>query len=496
MIVPWPCWPRPPLPASPRDPLACGSGRRRLGFTGTRAREIWAPRLDRLAEAALGGELELIRDGSLPASLIWTPYGALAGLLRRLDGLGLAAVPVRTALGEIPAAAAAPGGDPLELLTYGLAVARGRTDEVQQRLASSDVAATARWLGYPDCCACAWASHIASDMVDPMAAMLSRGGMPAEPSCAHALLAGLGLGPVRHAPCSIGCRATAALAQSFLATVRALGLVEEADWLRRMGDWGVEISILNGVAEVKTGAFRYACLSDRLPARVQLRSVGSVIPDGAPPGLTRPFAPPRATTSRAVRRGPRPNGTVDLAAGFAPAGFANAIAMRSRWSTVLWEQSAVWRRAAGSAVHMGCGDGLLLELLAQHQPRLKLVGIETDPALAQAARQRGPLAGVPVLTDPWPRATAVLATLVEPEPLVFFDPEVMAALPVAARADIRQLLTGLSATLVALASDRVLARFGGIEAAAEAAGLSVAAGRPTRVSAIVQWSQMATGDPG
>jgi hypothetical protein len=467
-----------------------------LGFTGPRARAIWEPRLDRLEAAALSGELELIRNGSLPASVIWTPYGALGGLLRRLEELGLAAVPVRTAVGEIPAATPAAGGDPLELLTYGLAVARGRTDEVQQRLASADVAATARWLGYPDCCAAAWASHLAGGMLDPIAAMLSRAAMQAEPPAAHTLLAGLGVGPVRHAPCSAGCPATAALAQSFLETLRALGLVEEADWLRSMGDWGVEVSIVSGVAEVKTGAFRYAWLSDRLPARVQLRSVGSAIPDGAPPGLTPPFAPPSAATARAVRRFPSPHGTVDRAAGFAQAGFANAIAMRSRWSTVLWEQSAVWRRGAGSAVHMGCGDGLLLELLAQHQPRLKLVGIETDPALARAARQRGPLAGVPVLTEPWPQAAAALATLVEPEPLVFFDPEALAALPVAARADIRQRLSRLSATMVALASDRVLARFGGIAAAAEAAGLSLAAGRPTRVSAIAQWSQMANGEPG
>jgi hypothetical protein len=495
MTPPWPGWPRPPLAQNPRDKLAHGVAPRRVSFAGPQASAIWAPRLQRLVETALSAEVALVRNGTLPATLIWAPYQDLGALLGRLDSIGLATAPIRTAVGPIPSSPAEATPNFAELLNYGLLVARSPIEAASTRLAACDPAEIARWLNWPTCCADAWASHLHDCLTDPIAAMLSRPTSDAAPPFAHALLAGLGLGPVRHAPCSAGCRATAAAAQAFIASVAALGLTDEAGWLCSMSSWTIDISLVAGVAEVKTSLFRYAHLSNHLPHRFDLHLKGDTVPEGTPIGLASPFTAPRQPPPRLVRPRSWPILNMDFPVNFAQAGFASAIAMRSRFSTVLWKHTALLRRAVGSAIHLGCGNGLLLELLALQRAGLTLFGVETDPDLGALARQRRCLSAAPLLTATWPEALASLAGMVAPEPLVLFDLEAFGAHSSSARIEIGRHLAGLSATMIAIANDRALNCFGSVDALAAAAELSLAPGRSARVAARVQHTPMEVGAP-
>ena len=111
----------------------------------------------------------------------------------------------------------------------------------------------------------------------------------------------------------------------------------------------------------------------------------------------------------------------DLGTGSTAAGFESVFAMRSRFSTVVWEQTAALRRAR-SAVHLGCGHGLLLELLAQAKPSLKLYGTEEDAASASAARRRNG-ALVPIMCGTYADTLAALARLVpDGVGIAFVDP--------------------------------------------------------------------------
>src|SRR5439155_106990 len=114
--------------------------------------------------------------------------------------------------------------------------------------------------GYPACCAKSWADYLQRGGSDPLAGMLARGDKAVVP--AYIALAVLGLGPIRHAPCSASCSATRDRSREFIDLGRELGFVEEMSWLEEIADWAVGASLVNGIAEVTTAAFRCTWLSD------------------------------------------------------------------------------------------------------------------------------------------------------------------------------------------------------------------------------------------
>jgi predicted O-methyltransferase YrrM len=152
--------------------------------------------------------------------------------------------------------------------------------------------------------------------------------------------------------------------------------------------------------------------------------------------------------------------------------------MRSRFSAVVWEQTAALRRA-GSAVHVGCGDGLLLELIAQTKPKLRLYGTEEDTVAAEAARGRLGVS-LPVLGGTSIEALAALSRLApEGIDLAFIDPdrlgdrEALAAIRVIAR------------SVIVIGTDRSLHRSADMDNLAATMGLALLPGRAARVSAML-----------
>jgi predicted O-methyltransferase YrrM len=152
--------------------------------------------------------------------------------------------------------------------------------------------------------------------------------------------------------------------------------------------------------------------------------------------------------------------------------------MRSRFSAAVWEQTAALRRA-GSAVHVGCGDGLLLELVAQTKPKLRLYGTEEDTAAAEAARGRLGVS-LPVLGGDSIEALAALSRLApEGIDLAFVDPE---------RLGDREALAAISAiarSIIVIGTDRSLHRFRDMDNLAATMGLALLPGRAARVSAML-----------
>ncbi len=486
----WPSWPRPPIPARSRDPLATGQGRRQIGFAGERAARLWGPRLDRLADAVLAVEIELLRRGALAASLLWCPHAELAPLLDRLRRAGLASKLVDASVSPFSPAGGGAAGE-LGRVTYGLLIGAGALEAAAASLAADDQERAARWFGYPACCARAWAARQAAGAVDPLAAVLS----PAVPS-ADILLAGLGLGPLRHAPCDVACPATAASMRQFLDAARDLDLGEAADWLEAMADWPVEMSVVSGVAEVKTAVFRFAYRSDPLAAPRRCSSPGRSLPEAASSGHSSVFA--RSPTSSRPESRPESRKSLRiepeaLGAGWEAAGFDDVFALRSRWSTAVWEQGRALRRKPGRLVHLGCGDGLLLELAGHGLATAQLVGVEPDPALAAAARDRLRPDRGRVIAEPWSEALDALLACESGESLAFFDPLLFADMAPDLRTACLDRLRRLQARLIVVASDRGLRRFGSLERLARSIGLGIEPDRPHRISSPARFVPAETG---
>jgi hypothetical protein len=428
-------------------------------------------------------ELEMVRRRRLPATLVWVRYEGVAAMAERTQSLGLATAPVKAAVSHAADwSAQESNAEPMALLDYGLLVGTPPLDSSVRALAAPNPVEVAAWFGYPPCCAWAWADALQRGRGDPFASMIARAGGSEGVGSAHASLAVLGLGPVRHAPCTADCTATIDHSREFINLARATGHGEEAEWLEEMGNWMIDASVVNGVAEVKTGVFRCTWLSDEIGPPRRVRGPGRIAPEGKFPlvGAAQTNAaspakdmPVNAADVDATR--------VDLGTGFVAAGFDSAFAMRSRFSTVVWEQTAALRRAR-SAVHVGCGQGLLLELLAQTRPGLRLYGIEEDAARADAARRRNG-ASVPILCGAFTDTLATLARLVpNGVDIAFLDPERLAA----NGGNAAPAISTLARSIVLIGTDRSLRRFGDLDTLAAAAGLSLAPGRPSRVSAVAR----------
>lgn len=484
-----PAWPRPPRPADAPEAQIPQAVIHRLSWAGPQARAVWEPRLARLAEAALDIELAMVAAGDIGATLITATGAELSDFLAEAARRGLAAIPIeaRTGIWEPSRNTAAPSDGTLVLVDILVSTA-GRIEEAVDLLAGGDPAAIATLFGHPACCAAFRSRSLEAGFRDPLAPALdSRDG--SRSASAHLLLAGLGIGPVRHAPCSTGCPATASAASAFLDLGRRLGREEEMGWLEETGRWNVSWSLAGGIAEVKTAIFRYAHRSDP-GLEMAIRHDGGCNPEGAGPGLGFPFGPSPAATMPARPALPDPaaladalTGT-DLAAGFRQGGFESPFAMRSRFCTVVWEQTPALRGDGGRILHLPCGDGLLLELATEVNARLVPHGIDRDTGLVDQARLRHPRHGGNFLAGDW-SDPALLEELLGNGScrIAFVDPEMLLDLASDRRTALLDRLAATCGSVVLVASDRGLGRFGDIDGLAASAGLTVAPGPRERVSA-------------
>lgn len=507
-----PAWPRPPHPLSAPEPHVSHASGRRLTWAGPAARAIWRPRLARLAAAAVAIDLALVRDGAIHATLLTVGHDALPEALAAAARHRLAAVPLggRAAIWEPTSPTAEPDAGAL----CDLLVARpDHLPAVVDLLSGGDAAATAAAFGHPPCCATARAGRLAEGWTDPVAALLaglsgSASGrrVPALPS-AHLLLAALGVGPLRHAPCTPDCPATLDAVESFLAAGRRAGFGEEMAWLVEAADWRVRWSTRGGVAEIKTALFRTAHPSDPVPA-MRLDHPGGTVPEAAARGTGFPFEPPRpapggrpaatAEPAPAAAPAPPPLSADAIAAGWQAAGYADAFALRSRLCTAIWELGAELKGGRGSVVHLGCGDGLLLALAAEVNARLTLYGIDADPGLMARARSRLPAHADRLPVGDW-RGTEGLDLIdlaTGDGRMAVVDPEGLAGLAAEQRAALLEALMARFRHVAIVASDRALGRHGDVAGIAAAAGLHLAPGRPERVTGRVVGVAAAVADLG
>lgn len=481
MTAPWLSWPRPPLSATRAEAVTAQAIHHRLSYASSRTRAIWEPRLARLAAAAAETELQLIAGGRIGASVFWCSYAGLPEFIKRLQDLDLERKAGRPALSAIQIDQGATyHADPLTQMTFPFVVARSAADTQWLSREKDASLGAALASGYPPCCAQAWIARIRGGASDPLAALLMDSAWQDHPAATGVMIGSMGFGPLRHLPCGPDCTASNAMADDFLATMRALGFRDEANWLSDMVQWRARASVAGGVAQVETGAFRFIYLSDPLSPSLRPVTSGTHVPEGAPAGLSSIFAAP--TMPDRVRALPGAGDPAPAQDSHRAAGFATRFAQRSRWSCVIWEQSALIRKSR-TAIHLGCGDGLLLELLVQSRPSLRVCGIEADPAAAALARDRLGAGHTLIVEADWTAEASRWREAADRYDLVLVDPEPLLALPEAARAASLAGLAGLGRSIVPLASDRALRRFGSLEAMANTLGMALELGRPHRISA-------------
>lgn len=268
----------------------------RLSWVSDAARELWQPRIERLA--ALQGELALLRVANGKARCAVAPVqpAQIGALWQRANRHGLG----------IETLSAPPPGD---RSTPGTAGQRGAqwvligstADQAEYRRLLEDGSAGAKQalaslLGVPECCG-ASAAQLSAD-AEPLWEMAA-GAAPGAPVTVAAephlnvLIQRLGVRAVLHQPCSFGCSASAAIASESLALLRGAGFGIEADWLAEVLSFATSWSALHGIAEIKTPVFRMITETAPTMERRALHRPGVTEISAAGKGLGFPYQAPR-----------------------------------------------------------------------------------------------------------------------------------------------------------------------------------------------------------
>lgn len=456
-----------PGAASARANLAV-LARGRMSFAASSVGDKWRTHMPHLIEAALMTELATVCSGDLDAALVWVPYHALSEFLRRMEQIRLMPAVVSCAHDELADHTGFEdviGNELQKFMVFQLKITAGgesaqmHDSAAVPRAVDSDSSgadvATARM---PDCCMRAWVKAAAAGFTDPLAAVLAR--EKSGPLLAFTALAVLGISPLRHPPCSLNCSDSVQLVEAFIERAQKLGYVHAAQVWEQIAKLTINASVRSGLAEVKSDGFRFTYWSDVAAGGVAMPAAEIAKRWHILPALQK--LPPKPTAS---------------------AQFSNEFARRSRCNTVAWEQAGTLQRATGVVAHFGCGDGLLLEILSQMKPAVKLLGMDADILLTQAAAARPALASAAIETCDWLALLNTRSGIEKVADLIFVDPEPLADLPEERRKFLGDRLCYSANTIVIIATERSLRRFGEIEALAKTCGFELVAGRRNRVSA-------------
>ncbi|MBN1993733.1 MAG: methyltransferase domain-containing protein [Anaerolineae bacterium] len=380
----------------------------RLSWAGSRAREVWEPRLGRIGRAWFNLEWLSVVAGlracglkiASPQEFVaqageWAKHG-LSGLPLEIQGLSTnsyAGASLRAELGK-PFAFRIVIAAPADMIAFKNAWDNGDDERIGQLL------------GYPPCCyrfyRRVWVDEDLVDTTWPMA----RGSVAAPnsnrclevsgPPEANILWRWMGVRATPHLPCSFHCPETVALGQKLIALGRANGYNQEMDWLLEILSWPVEWSALHGIAEIKTPVLKVSARTDATPTKYVVRRIGTAYPDEGAQGLGFPYRVPAGqilTQSAGFRRGldnpikPRPPEPAWYAA---DNGFNSRLAMEQAHRPVIELATATLAGQSGNILDLGCGNGALLRQICQVNPGLAPFGLEFDPGRVEHARELQP----------------------------------------------------------------------------------------------------------
>jgi hypothetical protein len=366
----------------------------RLSWVNEPARELWAPRIDRIIRAWAEIEWTSVLLGARACAKLRLPVDELIAGAGRWAAHGLASMPLSQEgdPGQIYCSRAAPvtPGQPILL-----SVAVGSLADVarfRRAWDTGDHDEIGALLGYPACCRRffqrswvdersvdpTWAQACATAAPEDGATAVELGGPPA----ANLLWRWMGVRAVAHLPCRFDCGPTAEVAAALREVGVSAGFAQEMDWVDEILSWPVEWSALHGIAEIKTPILKISTRTDATAGKLAVRWRGSRYPEAGARGLSFPFitpARPLVTESPGFQRG------LDQVIPLRSArprwyhednGFSSRHGMDAQHAPIVALAREALAGVDGAVLDLGCGNGALLEKVGRGRDGLVPHGIE------------------------------------------------------------------------------------------------------------------------
>ena len=473
----------------------------RYSWASDLAHSTWEPRFRRIGAAWAQIEWLSVVEGLRACALVTVSAEDFLKQGARWAGHGLCNLPVAMeAAANLPYCASSGGprqpGQPFEFR-----LVLGRPADVvcfKEAWDAGDHEAMGAMLGYPACCTRffhdTWVDEGLVDTTWPMALRSTRHTADQShtlevsgPSEANILWRWMGLRAVPHLPCSFECAETVFFGRSMIALARRAGYAEEMDWLSAVLDWPIEWSALHGIAEIKTPLLKVSTLTDATPVRYTVRRAGSGYPHEGGRGIGFPFnqAPPQdrveANASEAastpVRGRPAWYATDN--------DFGTVEAMEAAHRPLVELAQRALGLTGGAVLDLGCGNGALLAQLCEVAPQVVPYGLESRPERAVHAAELLPAWAANIgcgdmftAHEVWPESRHYA--------LVFLMPGRLIEAGGVRDAYLRERLASQSEHLLVYAYGDWLARYGGLEPLAAAAGITLVAAAPGATCALAR----------
>ena len=359
---------------------------RRVAWVSETAREVWSPRLSRIADAWMEVEWQSVIHGVRRAALFILPESSVLTRAPKWLEHDLDVVPIQALDNGMVRLAI--GGN-----SY---VAR-----LQHAWSKGDHDSVGAILGYPPCCRSffqnVWGSLKCTDTTWAMAVNSpgQRSGSSIELACPHTaniLWRWLGVRLVPHLPCSFACTETAANADSMLSVGEKCGHAQEFAWIQEILSWPVEWSALHGIAEIRTPLLKLSTQTDATASKYVVRYPGREYPREGGQGLHFPWQSPslRPSVERASFRRGIANPIPALAAHpnwyHRDNGFNTLHAMDRMHAPIVASAREMSNVGPGNVIDLGCGNGALLSKICHGKKDLVPFGVERNPEAIEHAR--------------------------------------------------------------------------------------------------------------
>lgn len=336
----------------------------RVTWSSQPARDLWAPRVSRIAQAWEQVEQHAVAAGVKRSCLQNVPPAQLPQATADAAKLGLIALPLaQVAAGGLYSATSRPAQDGQPWVYRVTYTTAAHAAQWQEAWARSDDTLIGWLLGYPACCQAffrrwwvqermvdlTWPAALGGEDVDPGDGVtLARGFAPE----ANILGRWLGVRLVSHMPCSFGCDESVKIGCAMWAAGNDAGFVDEMAWAKEALAWPTEWSALHGIAEVKTPIWKVLTRTDATASKYSVRFLGRGYPEAAPSGRVFPFQPRESVVPIvSLRRDPTE---------WTDNGFATRAAMEAAHAIV----DRVGLPLHSSVLDLGCGNGRLARRLA------------------------------------------------------------------------------------------------------------------------------------
>ncbi len=366
----------------------------RYAWVSQAAKEEWESKINRIINCWLEMEWRSVVSGLRPCALKAVAPQELENFQKEMLAYAIKVEPLRKigAINQYSSVSETPKeGDSF---LYWCVLGREeivRAYRVAQ--AENDAIAEGALLGYPSCCASffkkVWVDARFMDTTWPMAFDTPDKKQPNQhaievsgPYQSNILLRWLGPRMVPHLPCSFSCEATVELADRLVDLGVSLGYSEEMQWLKEMHQWPVEWSSLHGIAEIRTPIVKISAATDAAPCKYSVRYQASQYPEAGANGLYFPYRRPaklKFSNTKAFANGLNQKlspSWESFSWYYKDNGFSSLSAMDEAHLPILHFMKDALPKQKATVLDLGCGNGILLQKIAQTYPQTTPFGLD------------------------------------------------------------------------------------------------------------------------